>query len=182
MTKKEELEKLLKRKDVTQKEAFAFFDSLQEADISLFHGKWKGKELTTGHPMDGLLKSTNWYGKYFVDEENAYPLLFQKGNKKLFAANPGCLPLKQFEHVNRRIVSVIFKLVTPFIQTKKSSARLREIQYRGKITTAMIYDQKPFFDIFGMVDKDTMLGISDLKWEHELGYFFVIERTKGEGT
>jgi len=44
-------------------EALALFDSLPPIDLDFLIGKWKGTEISTGHPMGGLLVATRWYGK-----------------------------------------------------------------------------------------------------------------------
>ena len=32
-------------------------------------GTWHGAEVPTGHPMDGLLEASGWWGKQFIDAE-----------------------------------------------------------------------------------------------------------------
>ena len=32
-------------------------------------GTWHGAEMPTGHPLDGLLAASGWWGKQFVDGE-----------------------------------------------------------------------------------------------------------------
>ncbi|MEL6733484.1 MAG: GXWXG domain-containing protein, partial [Bacteroidota bacterium] len=44
-------------------EALVFFDSLPPVSLDFMWGEWEGAELPTGHPMDGLLGATGWYGK-----------------------------------------------------------------------------------------------------------------------
>ena len=40
------------------------------------------------------------------------------------------------------------------------------MDYRGKASASMIYDQKPIIDIFRKIDEDTMLGVMDIKISH----------------
>jgi hypothetical protein len=176
VTLEEELQKLREKNPLTQAEAFSFFDALGPVPLGLLAGQWIGRELPAQHPLDGLLSAIRWYGKNIIDEENVHPLLFKKGKDSIFIGNPGMLPLKTFERAPRRLAALLFPLVSPFIRTKETKARLRTIEYRGKITTAMLYDQKPVIDIFARLNDNTILGVTDLKWEHTLGYFFILER------
>lgn len=175
MTNREMLDKMIRKGKITQQEGWEFFDMLEPVNAKGIKGKWKGSELPSGHPMDGLLDASDWYGKYFSNTENVFPLLFKKCNGTLFAGNPALIPLRLAEKMPRALVKVLFKLASPFIATKKSSARLRMMKYRNKNTAVMIYDQKPVLDIFAKVDEKTLLGVTDLKWEHNLGYFFILE-------
>lgn len=175
MTNREILNKMMGKGKISQKDGWKFFDMLDAVEADSISGKWKGSELASGHPMDGMLAASGWYGKYFKDVECVYPLLFEKRNGGLFAANPGLLPLKLGERLPRSMVKELFLLVSPFVRTSKSGARMRMIKYRGKLTAAMIYDSKPVLDIFARVDENTLLGVSDFKWEQGLGYFFVLE-------
>jgi len=62
------------------------------------------------------------------------------------------------------------------VHTKRSKARIRMIEHRGIVSAAMIYDQLGICDVFRKLDENTVLGVMDLKGEHQLGYFFVLER------
>lgn len=178
MTNREILEQMRSRGRITQEQGWKFFDRLEPVEAAGLHGKWKGSELVSGHPMDGMLAASGWYGKYFASMQEVYPLLFEKGNGELFAADPGLLPLKIAERLPRRVVRLLFSLMTPFIRTKKSGARNEMVLYRGKVTAVMIYDRQPVLDFFARIDENTLLGVSDFKWERGLGYFFVLEYQK----
>ncbi|MHC1685052.1 MAG: DUF4334 domain-containing protein [Clostridiaceae bacterium] len=174
---KQELEWLLKN-TTTQEEAFNFFDKLETVEISMLQGLWKGKELRTGHPMDGLLNACRWYGKRFDNKENVHPLVFETGTHKLYFGNPGLLPLKlPYEKIPRSIISILFSLINPLIRTKKSKARLRLVEYRGKVSASMLYDQLAIIDVFRKVDDNTVIGVMDFKDStSSKNYFFVLER------
>lgn len=175
MTHRKELECLREKGRLTQAEAFRFFDSLEPVSSEELTGVWKGTELPSGHPMDGVLEASGWYGKRFTDPETVYPLLFRKG-KKLFEANPGRLPIQLAEKLPRSMVRLMRPFIWLLYRTKKSGARLRLLRFRGKATAAMFYDQKPIIDVFARVDADTLLGVTDTKWDHAYGCFFILER------
>lgn len=173
------LEMLLNDSQLTQQKAFAFYDTLDAVSEDFMYGKWRGKELSTGHPMDGLLKATKWYGKCFTDAETVHPLMFQKRNGEHYYINPGWLPMHaSLDKIPRSMVHVVFPFVSIFMRTKTSKARLRMLEYRGKISAAMIYDQHAICDIFRKVDADTVVGVMDLKGLPGQGYFFVLERQR----
>lgn len=173
------LDEMLKRK-VSQNEAFEFFDHLEGVEPQEIWGLWKGDELQTGHPLEGLLKTANWYGKRFIDEEHVHPLLCERENGNLFSVNPGMIPIAiPLTKVPKNILSTSLKVFRPLIKTNKSSARLRKVEFRGKISSAMIYDQKGIIDIFRKVNENTLLGIMDIKnIPTDKCYFFVLKRVK----
>ena len=68
-----------------------------------------------------------------------------------------------------------FQLLMPLLQTRRSRARLRMIEYRGKTTAAMLYDDLPINDVFRKLDDDNVLGIMDLKGMAQ-PFFFRLHR------
>lgn len=152
---------------MTQEQAYDFFDSLAPVGLDEMIGVWRGKEAFSGHPMEGLLNKLNWFGKEFVGEEDVHPLVFEKENGGLFYADP---------------IKVMGGQVTDFkeqnIATLHSKARMRMLEYRGKVSATMLYDDLPINDMFRKINDDTLLGVMDFKGGPSLGYFFVLERVK----
>ncbi len=64
------------------------------------------------------------------------------------------------------------------LKTDKSNARLRMIEFRGKSSATMIYDEKPINDVFRRIDQNTVLGWMDLK-DQAQPYFFILIRDEG---
>ncbi|WP_342561238.1 DUF4334 domain-containing protein [Paenibacillus sp. FSL R7-0345] len=169
----------LQKGHLTQDEAYHWFDVLETVEMEQIWGKWCGSELPSGHPMDGLLRLTRWYGKEFLDAETVHPLLFETRNGRQFAANPGLIPLTlPFQLIPWRVVRPLFALVSPLIRTRSSKARLRMVEHRGRVSAAMVYDQKAIIDHFRRIDEDTLLGVMDFKNQHELGFFFILRRVQ----
>lgn len=171
MNPKQNLVHLLE-KGMSQEEAFSFFDQLQPITLDEMLGSWKGKEAPSHHPMDGLLTKFRWYGKKFISPEEVHPLVFEKQNGDLFYVNPSRLlqqpeqgtPLPEPEQLQAA-------------ETQESKARMRMVEYRGKLSAAMIYDQLPIIDIFRKVDDHTLFCVMDFKGPmHNLGFFFLLER------
>lgn len=71
----------------TKAEALAFYDSLEALHVDSLRGRWRGRGLSTGHPMDGLLESSGWYGKQFDDLDSVHPLLFEIDGE-IYRSNP----------------------------------------------------------------------------------------------
>jgi len=156
---------------VTQEQACAIFDSLEPVSVEFLHGTWKGAEFPSGHANDGLLASSGWYGKRFNDRNSVDPLLYYTADKNgIFAADP----LAKAKASARGVDDI--SAIREEVETDKPTARLRQVEYRGITTTAMIYDQRPIIDYFRKVDSDTVLGAMDIRGD-ESTYFFVLRRT-----
>lgn len=141
-------------------------------------GRWKGFEIATGHVYDGLLGPLGWWGKSFRSSDDVDPLLFERGGK-LFAGNPGLMPLALVERfpalAKSRPSAALFRFLSPLLRTGKPRARLRALTYRGVTSAAMIYDQLPIADCFRKVDRDTLIGAMDIRGFAD-PYIFVLRR------
>lgn len=67
-------------------------------------------------------------------------------------------------------------LINSLLKTEASQARLRMMDYRGKVSATMIYDYLPINDSFRKVDENTVLGIMDWKNSSQ-PFFFVLKRS-----
>lgn len=161
-------------------EALAYFDSLQPVTIDQLRGRWRGSELPTGHPLEGLLERYGWYGKEFIDAETVHPLLFQDAGGEIVSIDPRKVPMTVAPHVPRFAGAVArraLSVLDPVIGTTKPRARLRNVEYRGKVSATMIYDHLPINDVFRRVDDDTVLGVMDRRGD-EQPFFFVLRRVQ----
>lgn len=164
----------------TPERALGFFDELPEVDLSFMRGRWVGSGLATGHPMDGLLEATGWYGKEFIDPEHVHPLLFRVGNR-IRSVRPLHLGMElalslPYARFGWLLVPAT-RLSNPLLATTHSHARLRMVQYRGKTSATMIYDRLPINDVFRRIDDDTLLGLMDYKGM-AYPFFFVLTRDR----
>ena len=169
------IDDILKDRFATTEEVLEVFDNLEITTKDFMIGRWKGYEIATNHRMDGLLVASGWYGKLFNSTEEVHPLLFYARNKsELYSVNPRIVPMQMnFPKLNS--LDSLMKLVRPVLQTKKSTARLRMIEYRDKVTATMCYDEKAILDYFAKINKNTVLGVMDLKGTAQ-PYMFVLER------
>jgi uncharacterized protein DUF4334/GXWXG protein len=165
----------------TLEEALSFFDSLPAVTVDQMMGSWRGSGLETGHPFDGLLESTGWHGKRFLDADQAHPLVYD-GPHGLFAVNPRFVPLRamlRFTKVLRHPAAPrLMKPVMRLLRTSAPQARLRMVEYRGVVTATMCYDRLPVHDHFRRVDADTVVGAMDARGMAR-PFLFVLHR---EGT
>lgn len=156
---------------VSSEEATAIFDALEPIPVEFMIGLWKGSEFPTGHPVDGKLAATGWYGKRFKDAETGDPLLFYAADgKNFFAADPK--RVTSGEYGNGKLSDHQAEL-----ETDKPTSRLRMVELHGKSTASMIYDELPIIDHFRKVDGDTVLGAMDLRGTPQT-YFFVLRRVR----
>ena len=162
----------------TTERALQLFDALEPVNLDFMLGRWQGSGLHTDHPMDGLLEMSNWYGKEFVDPENVHPLLFLDSQERIFKVAPNATMMNwilKFPIPKNNSLKPLLMLTNSLLKTEKSQARLRSIEYRGKVSATMIYDYLPINDYFRKVDDNTVLGIMDLKNSPQ-PFFFTLNR------
>ena len=143
--------------------ALARFDSLPGIEPEELMGTWRGSELPTGHPLDGLLERLGWQGKRFESKERVYPLIFHPG----IALDPSRLPLSvalRWPRLARSIpVRAGFAIVRTALRARGPSASLAHIEFRGCLSTAMIYDRQPIIDHFRRIDDRRLLGLMQVR-------------------
>ncbi|TDF83854.1 DUF4334 domain-containing protein [Pseudomonas sp. H9] len=158
MSAKEKFEQLKSTPLLKDDELLAFFDSLESVTPDQALGRWKGGDFNTGHWGNAALKAMKWYGKWYRSKLDAVPLVCYDEH--------GCL----FSN-----------------KTMKGEASLWELEFRGKVSTTMIYDGVPIFDHLRKVDDNTLFGIMDGKSfegpfpdivDNGKYYFFYLERVE----
>lgn len=149
----------------TLTDALALFDALPAVTTRDVHGRWRGRELATGHPWDGVLRAAGWWGKDLHGDEGVHPLLMA-GRRGPFPLEPRLVPLQLVGrtplvavHAARRVLRV----AEPLVRARTPGARLREITVRGVTSAAMVYDHLPVVDSFRRVDDRTLLGLMDAR-------------------
>lgn len=162
---------------MTPEAAVAWFDSLEPAREAQMLGSWRGEEVETGHPMEGLLASARWHGKRFDGPDAVHPLVHDVPLWGRRSLNPALLPLRFVTALPGRdpLLRVVFPLFAPLLFTSKPRARLRTIRFRGRDHAAMCYDAKPINDVFAQIDDQSVLGWMDFKGMAQ-PYFFRLVR------
>ena len=175
----DEFRSLLEGAKSTPEEAFTAYDSLPTISNDFMFGRWTLHEVNTGHPLDGLLDAAGLYGKIFDSEEDVHPLVFTTADQsELYAANPSLIPLT-VELPKDEIVGSVIETARFVLETKESKARLRMLEYRGRVTACMLYDDRPIIDAFVKIDEERVLGVMDMKG-NPAPYFFVLKRAPSD--
>jgi len=122
----------------------SFFELLPEINNSEILGEWKGGYIKSGSIIDLTLSDFGFYGWIgkHFNSEDRVKAL-----------------MHQFFG---------FKFNIPIL----GNARIREIRFRGKVSTGMIYNHLPIIDHFRRVDENTLMGAMDLKGKVVL-YFYL---------
>jgi hypothetical protein len=159
-------------------QALDLYDALEPVRAEQITGRWRGRELGTGHPMDGRLEASGWYGKQFDDVDSVHPLLFTTPGGEVFAVDPRRVPLGIVDKVSPSLVGKgreALGVLKPGLRTTKPRARLRHVEHRGVVSAAMVYDHLPIIDHFRRVDEVTLLGCMDMR-PMPRPYFFVLQQ------
>jgi hypothetical protein len=159
-------------------EALEYFDTLPALRAEEITGRWRGRELRTGHSMDGLLEVTGWYGKQFDGVDAVHPLLFSGRGGKVFAVDPRRVPLGLADRMSPSVAGgarSALPVLQPLVATRKPRARLRNLEHRGVVTAAMVYDHLPIIDVFRRASDDTLLGVMDMRKDPR-PYFFILQK------
>lgn len=165
----------------TTADALALFDASPAVTPEFMIGTWHGDELPTGHPLDGMLEASGWWGKQFVDAETVHPLLFPTRDRAaLWALNPllafgGMGVATKIPALKKQNLRGLINVLDPVLRTRAPKARLRTTRYRGVDTATMLYDQLPINDVFRQLDEQTVIGAMDLRGLRN-PYFFVLRR------
>jgi len=127
-------------------------------------GLWEGYEVPTGHPSDGLLELTGWFGKRFDGPESVHPLVF-RGQKDVFSVDPRWVGPFWDIAPRTRWLRPLMRGLRPLVSTARPCARLRTVAFRGSATAAMVYDHLPIIDVFRRLGDDELLGLMDRRGE-----------------
>jgi len=160
-------------------EVFAFFDELPAVGLAEVTGRWRGRELASGSPLDGLLTAYGWYGKAVVDPETVHPLLWRRPGGPPRPISPDLVPVTLLrDHVRiarTPLARAVFAVLRPLLHTDTPRARVRLVEHRGVLTAALVYDRLPIVDVVRRVTGDTLLGVMDLRGM-EAPFFFTLTR------
>ena len=159
------LNRILEERKATPEEAYEVFQSLETISTEFMHGRWKGSDIETGHRFDGLFEASGWYGKMYLNDEEVHPLVFYSEDKKeLWSVNPRMMPFSM-NLPKDDLVGTILRLGRFAMETKESKARIRNTEFKGRVTATMLYDEVPINDMFVKIDENSVLGIMDFKGE-----------------
>jgi hypothetical protein len=141
------------------------FDQLKPIEPSFLMSEWEGGDFDTGHPASQALKAINWAGKTFRTEEDVDPMVvYGDGGKRVV--------LEAYGRARVRKPIILAQLTEILVLLQ-----VREIKFRGVVSAAMVYDDKPVIDYFRYVDENTVAGVMDAK-SRPLVYHFYLTRCR----
>jgi hypothetical protein len=162
-------------------DVLAFADRLPGVGVAEMTGRWRGAELPTGSPLDGLLTAYRWWGKEVLDADTVHPLLFPDRSGRPHPVQPAPAPLTLLRRAPRLARSaparLAFTAVRPLLATRRPAARLRPVVHRGVPTAALVYDRLPVVDVFRAVTPDVLLGLMDARGLTD-PFAFLLERER----
>lgn len=162
-------------------DATALFDSLPPYAENELRGRWRGQEVFTDHPLDGVLGKVAWYGKQFDDTDRVHPLLVRNSLGNVYPMNPRLIRMPMLTSppptpgILAAVSPHLMSVLRPVVGTPHHGARLETVEYRGVRTVAMHYLDKPVTDVFRKIDDRTVLGLMDYRGMRR-PYFFVLQR------
>jgi hypothetical protein len=164
-------------------EALTFFDTLPPVTTDDVTGSWRGAEITTGSPMDGLPDLAGWHGVRIHSADSAHPLIMT-GSHGRFSLNPALLPLRTPDGLvpllRRQLTRSLTRRLLPMLATEQSTAVVRHIEYRGVVSAAVVYDALPVTEYLRAVDRNTLVGALDAA-ELPTPWFFTLYRQGADG-
>src|SRR5271163_2028733 len=119
----------------------AAYDELEGVSCDFMIGTWQGGVFHYDHELGQNLRRIDWYGKRFNGIDDVEPLLVRTDTDEI----------ESF--------------------TRLGLARLRELRFRGKVSAAMLYDNRPLIDHFRRVNNEVVVGLADEKGKPAT-YFF----------
>jgi len=165
--------------------AQAMFDELQPCAAPALSGRWVGREVHTGHPLDGALANVSWYGKQFDGPDRVHPLVVADAAGNPFPLNPAVVPMLLISHPVRTpgfvkwvvptLMPTAMSLLRSAVSARGYGARLQVVTHRGVATAAMSYNDRPVVDFFRAVDEDIVLGSMEYPGMPR-PHFFVLQR------
>lgn len=140
---------ITQKNKIPNKKLDDFFASLEPVKMEEMSGEWTGKCFYAGNRTEFFLKD-------FV--------LFKWRGKKFINPN--------------NVKALIFSFLGIKFNIPGCTAVIRELKFRNKISTSMIYDYLPIIDNFRKIDDDTVMGIAEIKGK--IGAYFYLNRNLPE--
>ena len=160
-------------------EALDRFDGLPDTGPDHLIGRWQGRTLPTGHPLDGLLESLGWYGKSIEDSDRVHPLLFRRSSGRIVALNPALMPTAVALHwpgfTRSQPIRLAFAALQPVLRARTHGARLGPRECRGRQGTALIYHDQPITDHLRLAGPDRLVGLMERNGMAK-PFFFLLAR------
>lgn len=150
---------------VSMDEALRLFDELEALAPEAMMGRWKGRTLPTGHPLDGLLEALGWHGKEVETPERVHPLLFRRPGARVIPLEPALMPtgvaLRWPALARSGPMRLAFAASAELLRARQPGARLEERDYRGRRGSVLVYHAQPIADHLRRVDEERVVGLME---------------------
>lgn len=113
----------------------ALWSDLDIVSVASILGSWRGFAFRSGHPVELVLAANRWHGKRFLALDDAKPLICRTDDGDLYSDTA----------------------------SGRGEASLWNIEFRGEVTAAMVYDGMAVVDHFKRVDERTLMGVMNGK-------------------
>ncbi|WEZ85667.1 DUF4334 domain-containing protein (plasmid) [Rhizobium sp. 32-5/1] len=157
------------------------FKELPPVELYEMIGLWTGRDIPSGHPLDGVLENLGWFGKRFSGQMRADALLFRGGEKRVVAIDPAWIPLRlalRFHELGRtRAARYLFSYLLRRLTAKGPVASLKAMPFQGVTSAAMVYDTQTIVDYFRKIDDDRVMGAMVIEGDDRV-YFFELARVE----
>lgn len=151
----------MKGQNLSNEAVLAAFDKLQPVAPEKFVGSWKGANVNTGHPTEAKLSGMKWAGKDFRSTEDVDPIMvYKEDGSRVWNESWG--------HARVSSSPIIVGCVDADV------LQLRQIEWRGVLSTAMVYDDFPIIDYFRYVNDNLLAGAMDAKTSDAGTYYFYL--------
>jgi hypothetical protein len=164
-------------------EALTRFDGLSSLPPEDMAGRWRGRSLTTGHPLDGLLEALGWHGKSVESPARVHPLLFRLASGRVVPLEPALMPAGvalRWPALSRSApLRAAFGVLGPLLRARGPAAHLAQREFRGQRGTALVYDRQPITDHLRRVDADHVIGLME-RTGMARPFFFLLSREASE--
>jgi hypothetical protein len=165
------------------REALARFDALPSPNPEEMVGRWRGRSLPTGHPLDDLLEALGWHGKAIESPERVHPLLFRLRSGRVVPLEPALMPagvaLRWPDLARSAPMRATFTALAPLLRARGPAARLAPRELRGRRGLALVYHRQPIMDHLRRVDADHVIGLMERTGMAQ-PFFFLLTREAGE--
>jgi hypothetical protein len=163
-------------------DALRVFDGLEPVAPDEMVGRWRGRTLPTGHPLDGLLEALGWYGKEVELPERVHPLLFRVRGGGVVPMEPALMPTEvalRWPGLARGLATrLAFAAASPVLRARRHGARLDLRDFREQRSVALVYHAQPITDQLRRVDGDRVVGLMERRGM-SAPFFFLLTRDEG---
>lgn len=131
------------------------------------------------------MEALGWHGKEFESPDRAQALVFRSAAGALIPVDPALLPVRIGFYLPRLAaiarapgMGTAFSALLPTLRARRPTARLREREFRGHASSAMIYEAQPIVDHFRQIGDGMLLGLMDTGGKLPPYFFMLLAKSR----